>query len=1101
MAANIGNNIRYQYDTRGNLISVYNAAGNLQNSYSHDPNGRVTQATNSNQVTINYFYDANGNQIRSNYTWNGANGSRELVTHTIYNDAGEKIKVIDPEGNKSETIYNKLGKIWKQIDSQGNITEYTYDTQGNIIETRYPDGTLSRKTYDPNGRESIIQGRHLLGEGTSGIRKIYNSLGKIIRIEQLDNVQITISDGNSVLDSLGNIISSEVTEYDVIGRRIRSIDGNGNVTQYEYDILGNNSCIIDPLGNRTEFSYDESGRLSSQKDALNQVVQYEYNVAGQVTKQIQPDGSYIQIKYNSLGQKIEEIDAAGLVTKYEYDQAGRLMAVVKTEVNGEIPRWEYTYNQYGQRISIKDPKGNVTSFTYDYAGRQLSRTLPMGQRETAEYNSLGQLVKQTDFKGQTVEIVYDTLGRKTAQKYYAAGSTTSSDEVRFTYDSMGRIQSVVQDSLENAEDGTLQSSLRETAYAYNNRGELTQISTPEGSVNYEYDAQSGAKTRVYTANSDVRYTYDALNRLKTVAVHMRNGASLATPEVTTYNYTKIGSRASVALPNGVTTNYQYDNLNRLTQLTHEKAGTPIASYSYELLPTGHRAAVTEITPEGSSEIRYTYDNLYRLTKEVRTGVKPFTASYAYDINSNRIQKVLASVDENDTTNYTYNANDQLTTEVSSSNGTTVYVYDANGSLITKENTGKFSYQYNYDLRNRLASANITRKEGLVDTTINSRYAYNADGIRTRVMQTVNGVMQNRYFLLDNGHTGYSQVFEETSSLGGNVVRSYVIGDDVLSQTVGSVTSHLLYDGHGSTRQLVNSNGEITNNYAYDAYGKMLGGDPNVTDKGSATDLLYAGEQFDSGLQMEYLRARYYDANTGRFNRLDPFAGNCEDPQSLHKYAYAHSDPVNGIDPSGEVVLGFLATMSIGITLNVSLSLGIRYATGKELFSDEALKEYASDALIAAATAGFGSLAANLTRKIAIQWIKGAITGIIAAGGGQAVSELLDIVLLGKEFRFWDSLARISVASFGGATLGAIFFKVQLRYVKPERDGTFIKGGWGAAAEYIPMYSGESGITTLKDGISFGFTELLQTLLAQKAIKIVNGWLADKDEPLLPVMEE
>ena len=232
-------------------------------------------------------------------------------------------------------------------------------------------------------------------------------------------------------------------------------------------------------------------------------------------------------------------------------------------------------------------------------------------------------------------------------------------------------------------------------------------------------------------------------------------------------------------------------------------------------------------------------------------------------------------------------------------------------MTIKENTGKFQYLYGYDLRNRLASANITRKEGLQDVTITSSYTYNTAGIRTRAEQTINGVTQNRYFLLDSGHTGYSQVFEETSSLGGNLVRSYVLGDDVLSQNVGGVTSHLLYDGHGSTRQLANSNGEITDNYAYDAYGKMLGGDPNVTDRKSATDLLYAGEQFDAGLQMEYLRAHYYDQNNGRFNRLDPFEGNSKDPQSLHKYAYCHADPVNAFDPAGEMaLLSVMSTMTI-----------------------------------------------------------------------------------------------------------------------------------------------------------------------------------------------
>ena len=203
-------------------------------------------------------------------------------------------------------------------------------------------------------------------------------------------------------------------------------------------------------------------------------------------------------------------------------------------------------------------------------------------------------------------------------------------------------------------------------------------------------------------------------------------------------------------------------------------------------------------------------------------------------------------------------------------------------------------------------------------TISSSYAYNTAGIRTRALQTINGITQNRYFLLDDSHTGYAQVFEETAELGGSIVRSYTIGDDVLSQTVAGVTNHLLYDGHGSTRQLAGSNGIISANYAYDAYGKMLGGNPGVTDgKQSATDLLYAGEQFDPGLQMEYLRARYYDQDNGRFNRLDPFEGYDDEPQSLHKYVYAHNNPVCNVDPSGKSIIGWLILASV-VTISLTL---------------------------------------------------------------------------------------------------------------------------------------------------------------------------------------
>lgn len=911
----LGNTTSQSYDSNGNLTSTTDASGKMVATFAYSDGINQTASTDINGITKNFSYDSTGNMTDSSYTWIGNGISKNVFTQIVYDDAGQAIKKIDTEGNVSTTEYNTNGQVVKTTDILGNPMENIYNISGNVIENRNADGTISRTVYDSNGRGYIIQNAHIEGSPATGSRSIYDSTGKIIRTEQLENVVISVSNGNSNFVS-GDVVSSTSTVYDAAGQAIKKIDANGNVTQYEFDACGRNIVTIDPLGNRTEFTYDNVGRQISMKDPNGNVVSYEYDALVRTTKTIFPNGTYSTVKYNNLGQKIEETDAAGLVTKFEYNDAGQLSAVIKPEVNGETPRWEYSYNQYGQRTSIKDPKGNVTTFTYDYAGRQLTRTLPMGQKETAEYNNYGQLIKQTDFKGQTVETTYDSFGRQATQKYYASNSTTAAEETLFTYDGLGRTQSILQKWLEFTADGKSSVTQRETSYTYNSRGEMTQIFTPEGSVNYEYDAKTGAKTRVSTDNSDIRYSYDALNRLKTVAVHMRNGVVLSTPEVTTYDYTKIGSRASVSLPNGVTTSYQYDNLNRLTNVSHKKADAIIASYTYELLPTGRRSAITEVTPEGTSQVQYTYDNLYRLTNEQRTGVKSLTASYTYDINSNRTRKVETSGGITETINYEYNANDQLLSEVSSANGTTIYSYDVNGSLINKTNEGKFSYQYGYDLRNRLVTANITRKEGTADVAITSSYAYNTDGIRTRALQTINGITQNRYFLLDNGHTGYAQVFEETSTLSGNIARSYIIGDDVLSQTVAGVTTHLLYDGHGSTRQLINSDGGVTANYAYDAYGKMLGGNPGVTDgKQSATDLLYAGEQFDPGLQMEYLRARYYDQDNGRFNRLDPFDGNSEDPQSLHKYAYAHCDPINGIDPSGNfTILELLIVVSVSITI-------------------------------------------------------------------------------------------------------------------------------------------------------------------------------------------
>ena len=161
---------------------------------------------------------------------------------------------------------------------------------------------------------------------------------------------------------------------------------------------------------------------------------------------------------------------------------------------------------------------------------------------------------------------------------------------------------------------------------------------------------------------------------------------------------------------------------------------------------------------------------------------------------------------------------------------------------------------------------------------------------------------------DRTPTGYAQVLEEND---GTTAKTYTLGHDVITQADDSSNIyHFLHDGHGSTRALLDTDGDIVSGQAFyfDAFGNPIGFDP----ANALTSLLYSGEQTDpTGLQ--YLRARYYDPASGRFNRLDPFAGNMSDPQSLHKYLYAHADPINGIDPSGEFfnfLYGFTAEMKL-----------------------------------------------------------------------------------------------------------------------------------------------------------------------------------------------
>jgi RHS repeat-associated protein len=158
----------------------------------------------------------------------------------------------------------------------------------------------------------------------------------------------------------------------------------------------------------------------------------------------------------------------------------------------------------------------------------------------------------------------------------------------------------------------------------------------------------------------------------------------------------------------------------------------------------------------------------------------------------------------------------------------------------------------YDSNNRLKSLN-----GGVVTLL-----YDGDG--NRVAKTVNGVT-TRYLVDDLNPTGYVQVVEETVS--GTPQLSYSYGvqriDELQLVNNGWTASFYSYDGFGSVRQLTSLAGAVTDTYDYNAFGNLLsktGATPN--------SYLYRGEQYDSDLNLYYLRARYYNPATGRFLSRD-----------------------------------------------------------------------------------------------------------------------------------------------------------------------------------------------------------------------------------------
>src|SRR5690606_33103175 len=58
---------------------------------------------------------------------------------------------------------------------------------------------------------------------------------------------------------------------------------------------------------------------------------------------------------------------------------------------------------------------------------------------------------------------------------------------------------------------------------------------------------------------------------------------------------------------------------------------------------------------------------------------------------------------------------------------------------------------------------------------------------------------------------------------------------------------------------------------------------------------YTGREWDSDAGLQYNRARWYDATTGRWLNQDPIGFAAGD---TNLYRYVGNDPANGTDPSG-----------------------------------------------------------------------------------------------------------------------------------------------------------------------------------------------------------
>jgi RHS repeat-associated protein len=219
-----------------------------------------------------------------------------------------------------------------------------------------------------------------------------------------------------------------------------------------------------------------------------------------------------------------------------------------------------------------------------------------------------------------------------------------------------------------------------------------------------------------------------------------------------------------------------------------------------------------------------------------------------------------------------------------------YSYDDAGNLVQVRNDSQTQVlkSYTYTPAGLLATATFRDKDGNTRTLSNT---WDADS--NRVGMNANGTA---YVFVYDTTAGIPAVIEESTS-GSTAYYIREPGGSLIARL--NATDGIRYyhfDELGSTRLLTDGSGNVTDKYAYDAYGSLLSHDCY---SGSVSQpyqyvgqLGYYTHYQEPEFGLLQLGVRFYDPEVGRFGQRDPIL------RQAGAYTYASDEPTRVYDCTG-----------------------------------------------------------------------------------------------------------------------------------------------------------------------------------------------------------